>query len=414
MYPHGGYKTQTVIQLGNLLAALNQGRISFSAVRIYFAALAVVAAREAADRSRPRGKSKCVTPRFLLDELAQLTGYPRRRVRRELRSLERAGLLLFSETVVAFTGSVLPGSHEVIADLAGSRSPARPVPLPRPAIRFIARCSKVATMKTMLAYCVRGLTISRDGQVTGKGTAKASWIAETCGLSLRAVRVARAELIGVGFITRDECSTQWKLNRHGAYFAINMLFQEWQMAVVDKLDSRDRDSAPLRAEECPASAPPYKDLKTPCGSKNQKARSRDQSGLLMKGSRKPKLAKLDPDDLKRLSSLREVYRQIVAAGWLEDSEANFKNCIAAAVRATRAKGDSVRIFVSIVRRQLWHHISQVEEDRAEQVIRRSREKMAAAEHKLWSSICERVDLARVMNRVDAMSVSMRPTHPRRA
>ena len=55
----------------------------------------------------------------------------------------------------------------------------------------------------MLAYCVRGLSLARDGEVKGKGTAKACWIADTFGVSLRAVRLAQAELIAAGFISRD-------------------------------------------------------------------------------------------------------------------------------------------------------------------------------------------------------------------
>ena len=70
----------------------------------------------------------------------------------------------------------------------------------------------------MLAYCVRGLSISRDGEVSGKGTAKASWIADTLG-HLAAGRSPRKSGVDrLGFISRDEGSKQWKLNRDGAYF----------------------------------------------------------------------------------------------------------------------------------------------------------------------------------------------------
>ena len=100
MYPHGGYKTQTVTQLGNLLAAFNTGQISFRALRLYFAALAAVAAREAAERSRSQRKGRARAPRFLFEELARICGCPVSGVRKELRALERAGLLLFSETAI--------------------------------------------------------------------------------------------------------------------------------------------------------------------------------------------------------------------------------------------------------------------------------------------------------------------------
>jgi hypothetical protein len=287
-------------------------------------------------------------------------------------------LLLFNETAIVLSSSALPGSQELIDDLSCGRSPGRLIPLPRPVIRYIARCSKVATIKTMIAYCVRGLSLSRSGEVRGKGTAKASWIADTCGFSLRAVRVARAELIEEGFITRDEGSKQWKLNRHGAYFAINLRFGVGRdsPAPAALVAASNLQSAPPEATNCIRSAPPYKNLETPFGSKNQTTRSGEQVGLWKRGGKAPDLRSLSPDDILRLSSLRLLFDQAVKARWLSRSEANFQNFVAAAVRAVRAQGDSVRIFVSIVRRQLWHHITLDQERRASEMIRRARVRMA--------------------------------------
>ena len=64
-----------------------------------------------------------------------------------------------------------------------------------------------------------------------------------------------------------------------------------------------------------------------------------------------------PEDLKKLPRLEELYRQAVRARWLPDSEANFRNFICAALRATRAGGRVGAIFVGIVKRGLWHHIT---------------------------------------------------------
>jgi hypothetical protein len=132
-------------------------------------------------------------------------------------------------------------------------------------------------------------------------------------------------------------------------------------------------SAPPLGKECTCSAPLYKDLKTPIGLKNHESRPREESGSWGRKGRKPVLNDLRPDDLRRLSRLKHVYREAVKAGWLIDSDANFQNVVAAAVRATRVIGDPVRIFVSIIRRELWHHITIEQENRAREVIRRSSE-----------------------------------------
>src|SRR6185295_10835404 len=79
--------------------------------------------------------------------------------------------------------------------------------------------------KVVIGYLVRGLSIARGtGEINPKGTVKASWIAETFGLSHRAVKYAQATLRSLGWISKDTESRQRKLNRDGAYFAIN---EQW-------------------------------------------------------------------------------------------------------------------------------------------------------------------------------------------
>lgn len=374
MYPQGGYKTQTVTQIGNLLAAFNSGRISLRALRLYFAALAAVAAREAAERSRNQRRGRARPPRFLFDELARLCGCPVQGVRRELRALERAGLLLFSEASITFTRSTLPGSSELIGALACGRSPSRPVPLPRPALRFIAQSPRVATIKTMLAYCVRGLSIARGGEVKGKGTAKACWIAGTLGVSLRAVRLARAELIAAGFISRDEGSKQWKLNRDGAYFVVNMAFSG--CAGVPRYGiERVREGlcfARRMVQNCPPFAPPYEDLKTPYGLKNQNSRCRDGSGSHGVGKiPKPNLRDVQLSDLRSVKRMCELHRQAVQVKLARDGEAGRVEFLAAAIHAVKVgTTNPPGLFIAIVRKKLWAFVTQSDEDHARNALRR--------------------------------------------
>lgn len=396
----GGYKTQTVLQLGNLISAFRLEKISLRALRLYLAALVIVAAREAAKRSRTNERQKrLVMPRYLMKELSRLTACPLPRVRGELRSLERAGLLLFSETEISFTEAPLPGSDDVTELLAAQRSTARPVPLPRPLLRLLARSRRPGTVLTMLAYCVRGLSLSRDGEVRGRGTAKASWLSEVTGQTVRSVRNARAELIARGLITDDEGSKQWKLNRDGAYFTVNLAWSE--PPAVDNLAPECTTFSPPMAENCPNFSSPYEDMKTLNRSKNQETRTcggqqAEPTGVCRANGigegkarnedvplkvKNPSLRNIQFEDLRRVSTLKMLFRQAVSAKWLEDSEANFRNFVAAAVRATRIKcSDPVRVFVAIVRRQLWHHITQEQEDRAAEVINKNSAKGLLSAH----------------------------------
>src|SRR5580765_2235763 len=120
----------------------------------------------------------------------------------------------------------------------------------------------------MIAYMLRGLTLAKKGgTVSGKGSAKLSCVMELTGLSERGARYARGELISRDWISRDTGSTQWKLNRDGAYFSINL---GWSKDPLSKSGRAGECLAPLKPPKCPSFAPPNKDRKTPYGSKNQK------------------------------------------------------------------------------------------------------------------------------------------------
>lgn len=395
----GGYKTQTIIQLANLISAFDANRISLKAFKLYFACLVIVSAREAAKRSKPRAKRQGkVTPRYLTKELSKLTGYPLARIRGELRALEAAKLIHFCESEITFTETPTLESHQLKDLLAGSRSAARPIPLPRPLLRFLAKSSKASTIKTALAYCARGLSISRRAEITGKGSVKATWIAQALGLSERSVRAARSDLLEFGFITDDEGSFQRKLNRDGAYFTINLswngktdskrvIHREGsegaikspvaERVPVDNSFVADPYFAPPGAQNCSNFAPPYKDKKTPYGSKDQKTLSAAQkpTGVFKNGGegKPPSIRDVTFDDLKSFGRVEKLFFQAVKTGLIDGTEVSAINFIGAAARALNVQGDSPRVFMGIVRKRLWHHISQADEDRALRALRRYRE-----------------------------------------
>lgn len=374
MYPQGGFKTVTPLFLANCFDALATRRISYRGFRILFACLAAVAAREAAARVVLRKGRKMRAPRFSVPELADLAGLSLTITRTELRRLSRAGIIVIRQTDICFFATEVSVPELLLADLAGKRASDRPIPFPRSAIRFVSRCSKRSLALTAIAYLARGVSISRNGgEITAAGSVKAAWLARVTGLSIRSVKAARKELIAAGFITKDRGSVQRKLNRHGAYFVVNL---KWKgmLSIPDRrttgVASRSATPsvfAPPSVEKPVSFAPPLKDRKTLFRSKNQKA----GSGVCSETQQRPKLSDIRIEDLERVSRTLDLYRQAVRRGWLADSDANRLNWFAAAIRArTTAARDPVRVFVSIVKRQAWQLITSGHEARALAVLKR--------------------------------------------
>lgn len=378
MYPEGGYRFITAGELVGALNASNCGAITFAGLKAYLGCVELLARREGARSARKRGAR--FQPCFTISELASLLRFSRRSTQEALLTLEKVGLLTFSEKRIELTPA-----EDCQAELLGGRSAKRRVPLPRRLIRFLCRSRKASLVKTVIAYLLRGLSITREGDMKAVGTIKVSWICRLCGLSERAVRLSRAELIRLGWISRDEGSTQLKLNRDGAYFRINLSWEGEGRGL--------NEVAPREAKSPVSFAPPEKKQGSPIGSKNQELDSEAAEQLAVCAERqekiealssgvcaanerkrttemKPTLKNVRPDDLRRVSRLKELFTQAVKAGWLPGGEASLQNFVAAAVRATRVKGDSVRIFIGIVRRGLWHHIAKEDEDRARMALRR--------------------------------------------
>ena len=365
MHSQDGYKLIRAEQLIAALAAVNDRQITFRAFRAYLACHELLAIREAADRVSKEARADRQR-RFRRSELESLLGDPDEgnSVSREIAALKAAGLLTFTESAIdAVRGC---GKAVDLLGLLGSRGGSRLVPVPRQVLKFLARCTRPALAKTIVAYLLRGLALERSGKVRSAGTVKVSWICRLCKISERAARSARAELIRLGWITKDTGSFQRKLNRDGAYFIINLA---WRFA--------SKRVAPPPAKKCTRSAPPIEKQETPYGTKNQKPALPAGPGVCVankeQATAKPTLRDIKVDDLRRLSRLRVLFAQATAAGWIDPSEANLRNFIAAAARATRINGDAVRVFVGIVRKGLWHHLTSADEDRANAALRREAE-----------------------------------------
>ena len=352
----GGYRTMSPIQICNALGAHDAQLVSFRALRTFFACVAVMASREAARRARGeklRGSERQEVARP--DEVAELTGTSARAAAADIRRLVRMGLLERRGDALHIVERLLPHASDLIELASPSRSWTRPVPIPRPVLRFLARHRRPAVAKVLLAHCIRGLSLDRrSGEVRGRGTMKSAWAADTFGVSLRASKAARARLIALGLVSRDVGSGQRKLNRDGAYFEVNLA---WGAGVPAPR------TGPIEGE----TAPPRGRLETPSDLGNQGA---SKPGVLVG----PDFGNVLPEDLPHLSRMECLFRQAVDRGFLRGSEMDALNFLGASIRARAVKArDPVRVFVGIVRRGLWSHITCAEEERARAALVRYRE-----------------------------------------
>lgn len=379
-----GYKAITPIKLLNGVCAYRAGTISFKALRVYLSCFELEAIREAAQRSN---KAKTIQGRgkvcFKREELIGLTGgLTLRSIGKSLNELKAASLMQFSKEKITFTETPLAATKELIEQTLSGRKGTRAIPVPRRLIRFMSGLTRPALFLTLIAYMIRGLSIDRKtGGINPRGTVKASWISEAFGLSLRAVKSARAEMISLGIISRDENSYQRKLNRDGAYFELNV---EWSKAEgrgekeaqpVDNFSTPKTSFAPPRAQNCTEFAPPKERLKTSYESKNQKTRGADPAGVCkqtFKREKSPTIWDIQPEDLKTFSRNESLYWQAKARGLISGSEADILNWISASIRARETENPG-RIFMGIIKKKLFHHITQAQEDQARKALNRRRE-----------------------------------------
>ncbi len=375
---NGGFVLLSKEALSRLNAQISSRTISLVEARGMFAQLEMRSVREAARASRGKFlKGQERVPDYSGKEVSKISGLSLR----EVSKFFRKGM-----------------SHEIFQTKQGSLTP-----VARRLIKFLARCSTRAVMITLLTYLERGMTMHR-GIIKNAGTVKASHIAKKTGLSLRSIRSARAELLELGIITPDTTKYQRKLNRDGAYFTINLSWQESkdkrqvinrkgsegslnnpraEKVPVDNLAPLVPKISPHPLKNCTKISPPYREIKpSPKGElRNQKTQSEasNSSGVFTKRSQEgegrtilpPNIRNVQKVDLEQFSRCKKLYEQACGISLVKHSGATFLNFIGAAVRAKSAKeGDPAKIFMGIVKKGLWMNITQEQEDRARLAIKK--------------------------------------------
>lgn len=365
---------------GRLIDLFVSGDITINHIKVALACLELMERRKVAAILRKiKGKGSFVSC-YSQREISEITKFGPKIISRILKDLSKENLLLFEPTRIEIikTDDLSYFSTELLKR-GGLR---RLIPLPRRFIKELCLEKRKSIFFTKLAYGIRGLSLTKEKKLKSSGSVKASWISHFFGLSLRAVKLARKELIMAGFITKDTDSFQYKLNRSGAYFKID-LCRYAGTSLLDEPAQKNlshSENAPHRASNSQVFAPPYIKQVTSKEYKNQKTLGEPKrpAGVFTKQriqeGENPNIKNVVKEDLFNFSRAEALYFQACKLGLVQASEASAINFLAAACRARGLGkvGDPVKIFMGIVRRKLWRHITQADEDRALSALKKYR------------------------------------------
>jgi hypothetical protein len=234
-------------------------------------------------------------------------------------------------------------------------------------LRYLSGCSKPALVATILGYLIR-CVFFRKGEFAATGACKASWIAQTFGVSERSVKAARKELARMGWL-QVEKSDHWHKQRFGGRVTVNLAWAERNREGKERSEFSPRPE--LSTSEF---APPESNKKLPNGSNNQKL-TPEGAGVKKTEPGKANIRSVRVDDLGRLPRLEELYWRAEAMGLFRHSESQVLNFLALVVRAKDVNPrNPVRVFMALLRRNLWHYATQGHEDQARAKLNRYRGK----------------------------------------
>lgn len=367
--PAGGFCLIRGTALLRAWAAYRGGEIDLMYLRVWFACWEALARR----CGLPKGR----VPRYRIEELQSLVGGTARRVGQAVRVLDRVGLVSWSPSSIVFPeeGDFAAGNDfSETFDLASNHQ--RLVPVPRRIIRLLARGERKVAIATILGHLLRCLYYKR-GLCLPEGTCKASWVAEVFGVDARNVKAARKCLVAMEWLL-PVATNQIHLNRYGARVRVNL---EWASGNEISCPSKRSPLAP----KTPTGSPPlYKDKKLSTRNKIPETRGGGPAGVFQKGKGEgPQLRNVRTEDLHSATNLSRLFNQAVEERLIKGSEMDQLNFFAAAEHArTVGTKNPCGLFVTLVRRGLWHYITLSDEDAARQKLRAVCEG-GRVEHKQW-------------------------------
>lgn len=364
--PDGGYRFITVVQLCMIWWAYRHKRIRLLDLRTWFAAQELVARR--------CGLKPGQHPVYTLDELHGLVGgVGGEHLRASIRRLEAAGLLTWSSSAITFATSLgaLQGEDRSSLQtmLEGISNNRRRVPVPRRTVRFIAGGARRVVIATLLGHLLRCLYF-RHGQCVAEGLCKARWIATVFGVDMRNVKAARKHLADIGWLTLLE-TPRWVCNRWGQKVVINLA---WARPAPEEPRRDSAPESPPPDEFSPTRLPPPDSHQEPLmGLNHQKPTFGGPAGASKEPKReeRPTLQNVTLSDLRDTGKLLILFEEATNQGLTKGSESARLQFVAAAEHAlVIGSQNPCGLFVHLIHHQLWHFITQDDEDAANARLKR--------------------------------------------
>lgn len=357
--PAGGFTFVSGTLLLSAWAAYRRGDLRLVDLRVWFACLELTARRCGAINGR--------LPKYRIEEVHRLIGgVGGEHVRRSLGRIETAGLLSWSESAIVFPRSeaVAVGSDTMLLlDLVPNHR--RIVPVPRRIIRLIAGGARRVVVATILGHLLRCLYY-RAGSCLPEGTCKSSWIADVFGVNIRNVKAARKHLVQLGWLI-PVVTRQTVLNRFGQRIRVNL---DWSRNDIRPQGKR----SPLHVVSTTKSPPPYKDKELSSRMYMNQKPENGPSGVSTEQNRagKPTMRHVVMADLLDPERMMALHRHAAESGLISQSVCDRLRFFAAAEHA-KAIGtrNPCGLFAFLVRKKLWHFITQDDEDEATRILKRS-------------------------------------------
>ncbi len=386
--PEGGFRFITAWLLFAAWWAYRRGHLGLFELRVWFAAHELVSRRCTLE---PGKRAK-----YQVREVERLVGAAgEERIRAAIRRLRELGLMGWEEGRIVFPGALetlkAPTWEGFIESLSAIKNQRRRVPVPRRLVRLIAAGLGRARTATLIGHLLRCLYY-RSGECLPQGLVKASWVARTFEVSLRAVKDARKVLTEKGVLVVHD-TPQWLLNRWGQRVSVNLAWGEVLVEVDANAtaetgaeegrgaEALPAESAPPPAENAPRFAPPESNRNLPTEIKNQKPipgggpTSGGPAGFFKNQKkeeelRAPTLKNVVPQDFRSTDRLLGLFADAERSGVVGGSDADRLRFVALAEHALAVGTEPPRLFSSLVRRGLWKFITGDDEDRANARLKR--------------------------------------------
>lgn len=356
--PDGGYVLATVEQICAAWSAYRENRIRLIDLRTWFACFEMKARRCKLKASR--------IPNYSFEEIHSLVGGAGGgHTRSAIRRLIAAGLLDWSSTAIEIRSGA-DNSEAMMNHIPNSR---RRVPIPRRMLRFLALHATKSLTATVLGHLLRCLYM-RAGSCNPRGTCKASWVATVFGVDKRNVKAARRQLVDLGWL-QTQTAPQWRLNRFGVATTVNLTWA----SELPTPDCCHTETSPLELKSATNSSPLESNKELLPEHKNQKPAKPRLNGFWKSGRKnlnsRSAAFHVNEEDMRNIPRLRALHEKAIQQGLANAGEAGELSFMAAAVHARKvASRNAAGLFATIVRKGLWHYVTQQAEDHVRERLRK--------------------------------------------